>query len=176
MLGSASPAPAGVIASPANAQLPPDKQERLYRATAQQPEPIRDPAEKAARIAADPVGPGTFDDSPPERLTGILEASQSLWPPMEYRIENQWGEVAGDELVWVFAGAYGEAFGDRAGDGIAIIVRRTADTEAILSTQLVEAPPGAGALRVDAANGEVLTLSSSSGRTFKLDVNDPHLG
>ncbi len=124
------------------------------------PSPV--PATSApASVARRPAGAGNIvtDFVPP-------------FPPMSYVITSLWYEDAGDQRIFVYAGALRDNPGETssASQGVVIVVVQTLDGGALPGGGTYLAPGKTGPLHIVDANGERLALQSDSGARYYFDV------
>jgi hypothetical protein len=153
------------------ADLPPEKRtllEAWYRQAEQdrRSPPPKNPATPPPTPAPTPAGgPITL----PQRPAGagiIVESGQAPLPGSLYAIENSWHKPEDGGFIQVFAGAERE---DPA-QGIVAVVVATGNGQPPPPLEVHRTPAKAGAVRVVDADGERLTLRTSSGATFIFDV------
>jgi len=128
--------------------------------------PPKNPALPPPTPAPTPAGgPITL----PQRPAGagiIVESGQAPLPGSLYAIENSWHKPEDGGFIQVFAGAERE---DPA-QGIVAVVVATGNGQPPPPLEVHRTPAKAGAVRVVDADGERLTLRTSSGATFIFDV------
>jgi hypothetical protein len=110
-----------------------------------------------------PNAGGTPDS---ELVTGIVDVSQAPFPRSTYAIENRWQELRGATLAQVYAGADGAD--PTQGVVVLQLVAWPADQD--VETQAFPTPTKEGPVRVTAADGDLLTLTSASGGRYTFDL------
>jgi hypothetical protein len=158
--------------------LRPDKQALLAReaqeiAVAQAaPRPPKDVA-KPPRLQRQPLPLPTRPDSPaaisalPQVRAGagtIVESGLAPFPGALYTFENRWYEPSGDADLVVYAGA------ERDDPARGLVAVRLVGVTPRAAT-VYHTPIAAGVVRIVAAEGERLTLVSTSGARFVFDVS-----
>ncbi|MPZ57462.1 MAG: hypothetical protein GEU91_13365 [Rhizobiales bacterium] len=153
------------------AGLPPEKRALLegsYLRAVQgrRSPPPKNPAAPPPTPAPTPAGgPITV----PQRPAGagiIVESGLAPLPGSVYKIENSWHKSEGNGFIQVFAGAERE---DPA-QGVVAVVVAPGNGQPSPPVEVYRTPTKAGAVRVVEAEGERLTLRTSSGATFIFDV------
>jgi hypothetical protein len=132
--------------------------------------------EKMDWLANHPHAPPVEEDGPrqpPE--TGIFPSGESFWPPMSYRLQNQWGGIDGDIQIRVWAGAYGSAVPSLEGRGVVVWASIDWTTGTFLSMDVIPAPPDTTALTITGADGHLLTLQTEEDQTFTFDADTKEL-
>jgi hypothetical protein len=117
-----------------------------------------------------PPLPRTFPSGLPEGElpTGVLEHVNSFRP---YHFSNGWATL-GEQYVTYYAGRRLDesAFGTTE-KGVIVRVRfRNPGGLRLRGADQFDAPAGAGMLRIESADGTLLTISSASGATFVFDI------
>lgn len=101
----------------------------------------------------------------PAWRSGIIDSGLAPFPAAMYQFENQWQEIVDGAHLKVYAGSLGK---DRS-QGIVVLQRISLDNRAE-PPQEIRGPAGAGPLRIVAADKDLLTLKSSNGSEFTLNV------
>jgi hypothetical protein len=126
------------------------------------------PAAKAVFLQAHPTpslpNAGAAPDA--QLVTGIVDVRQAPFPRSTYAIENRWQELRGGMLDQVYAGADGAD--PTQGVVVLQLVAWPADQD--VETQAFPTPTKEGPVRITAADGDLLTLTSESGGRYTFDV------
>ena len=134
----------------------------------------------ALKTPQPPLGPSpapvTTTPAPiPRRPAGAGNIVTDFVPPfpaMSYVITSLWYEDAGNQRIFVYAGALRDNPGTNApaSQGVVIVVVQTLDGGAQPGDGTYRAPGRTGPLRIVDANGERLALQSDSGARYYFDV------
>lgn len=125
---------------------------------------LRSDGARAPQPAENPlyVPPAT---TPEPWQSGIIQSGQATFPRGMYTINNRWQDVVGGQHLQVFAGADGT----NPAQGIVIVQTVSLDLQTI-NDMVYKAPTQNGALRVVAANGTRLTLTTTNGQSVVFDA------
>ncbi len=138
----------------------------------------KDMSEFEPKPGVEAIDPAKFSKAPtlpnrsePPWQTGIIESGLAPFPSAFYKIENQWHEILDGEHVKVYVGAAGKD----PSQGVVVVQVTTLDLTNTTTPEVFKTSIPVGALRIVAAKGPQLTLSSSEGLRFSFDVQSRKL-
>lgn len=98
--------------------------------------------------------------------SGIIQSGQVPFPGDVYNITNQWQEVVNGKHLSVYAGSEGQ----NASQGLLLVTTLSLELHTSTGPGVYLAPSPIGALRITAANGQHLTLTSSTSQRFTPEI------
>ena len=99
-------------------------------------------------------------------VPGIVQSRQAPFFSSQYSVQNSWFDVVGAGYVVVYAGNDGEIFDQ----GLVVVEILDADQHRLGALEIYRTPTRVGPLRIESAEGRVLTMRSSSGATFTFNA------
>jgi len=150
--------PTATITSATSALLPAKQAlvDRIHR--------LRSDGERAPQPAENPLYVPPVETPEPWQ-SGIIQSDQATFPRGMYTINNRWQDVISGQHLQVFAGADGT----NPAQGIVIVQTVSLDLQTI-NDMVYKAPTQNGALRVVAANGTRLMLTTTNGQSVVFDA------